>query len=99
MMSTDRERASEIYTAFYRMLRSGDRSSIESMPLNELKTTLILHHKDSRQPAYKAIETRIAELEKIKDRERDKRDKIKYLIMGAFLTLMVGIILYLIEKY
>lgn len=56
------ERSNEIYNAFSKYVKSGNRSLIEKVTPEEMKFTLLQYHLDKGWPAYMAIEQRISEL-------------------------------------
>lgn len=108
-MTISKDQAAKIYTAFDQMMRTGDKASIEDIPLEDLKMTLVFYHKDEGWPAYKLIQQRIGELEKIEDQARaelkrieDRRisrwEKLGFLLLGCILTLIGQYIFHQITK-
>jgi hypothetical protein len=66
------DRAYEIFTLFQNIPKTGDRSLTKDIPLPELRMTSYFYHLDSRTTAYKLIQQRVAELEKIEDRKKTR---------------------------
>ncbi len=71
------ERSNEIAAAFQRLIKSGDKSKIESIEYNELETAIFDYYLDKNMPFYKAMEKRLNELKENKLIERQQQDKAK----------------------
>jgi len=75
------ERSNEIAAAFQRLLKDGDKSTIKKIEYKELETAIFHYYLDKNMGFYKAMESRLKELQ---DNKKTKK--------GCWFNLLISII-------
>ena len=94
--------STEVFNAAEHYCRTGDKKLVERYTYKEIDYTLVEYFADKNSPEYNFLEKTSSELKEAEANERSKRETWKErgigILIGIFVTVVGGIILYLIIK-
>jgi hypothetical protein len=95
-MTIPSEKANNIYNAFYRFVRDGEKAEIEPFSKDDIEATQLQYSADRNSGPYLAMQKRIEELKNIENLQRQSNDKWKDRAIGfvsAIIVLIIGILI------
>ena len=94
-MTIPSEKSNNVYSAFYRFVRDGNKAAIETVSKNDIEMTLLQFSAARNTGPYLAMQKRIDELTNTENIQRQTHEKWKDRAIGfisAILVLIIGII-------
>ena len=91
------KRSEEVTNAFNKSVSKNDKSYVKEFTKEEIDTALAEYSEDRGSSFYVAMEQRSQELKEAKAQSLSKREKRKERLIGALLTIAVGLILWFIR--
>lgn len=88
------EKSREIVGAFKEYTDTGDNKLIEKYSLEEIKFAMLPYAAVSNAAFYKAMENRIAALEKTNTERKSRKEKWKDRFIGSIFTIILFVIIY-----